>query len=89
MKNIIFKVVGRTKIFFRSFRRSRPEIMFRWSSVQVCHSLEFIMKLNSVAKSPIEKLKTNDPIDEVERKDLLLVCTKLEEAVEQIKTKGS
>ena len=47
------------------------------------------MKLNSVAKSPIEKLKTNDPIDEVERKDLLLVCTKLEEAVEQIKTKSS
>ena len=89
MKDIIFKVVGRTKIFFKSFRKSRPEIMFRWSSVQVCHSLEFIMKLNSVAKSPIEKLKTNDPIDEVERKDLLLVCTKLEEAVEQIKTKGS
>ena len=47
------------------------------------------MKLNSVAKAPIEKLKTNDPIDEVERKDLLLVCTKLEEAVEQIKTKSS
>ena len=47
------------------------------------------MKLNSVAKSPIEKLKTNDPIDERERKDLLLICEQLEEAVEQIKTKGS
>jgi len=63
--------------------------MFRWSSVQVCHSLEFIIKLNSVAKSPIEKLKTNDPIDERERKDLLLICEQLEEAVETIKAKSS
>ena len=63
--------------------------MFRWSSVQVCHSLEFIMKLNSVAKAPIEKLKTNDPIDERERKDLLLICEQLEEAVETIKAKSS
>ena len=63
--------------------------MFRWSSFQACHSLEFIMKLNSVAKSPIEKLKTNDPIDERERKDLLLICEQLEEAVETIKAKSS
>jgi len=89
MKDIIYKVLRRARIFFRSFKKRDPEIMFRWSSFQVCHSLEFIMKLNSVAKSPIEKLKTNDPIDEVERKDLLLVCTKLEEAVEQIKAKSS
>jgi hypothetical protein len=47
------------------------------------------MKLNSVAKSPIEKLKTNDPIDERERKDLLLICEQLEEAVETIKAKSS
>ncbi len=89
MKDIIYKVLCRARIFFRSFRRSRPEIMFRWSSVQVCHSLEFIIKLNSVAKSPIEKLKTNDPIDERERKDLLLICEQLEEAVETIKAKSS
>ena len=89
MRNIVYKVLCRARIFFRSFKQRNPEIMFRWSSVQVCHSLEFIMKLNSVAKSPIEKLKTNDPIDERERKDLLLICEQLEEAVEQIKTKSS
>ena len=89
MKNIIYKVLRRARIFFRSFKKRDPEIMFRWSSFQVCHSLEFIMKLNSVAKSPIEKLKTNDPIDERERKDLLLICEQLEEAVETIKAKSS
>ena len=89
MKDIIYKVLCRARTFFRSFKKRNPEIMFRWSSVQVCHSLEFIMKLNSVAKSPIEELKTNDPIDERERKDLLLICEQLEEAVETIKAKSS
>ena len=89
MKDIIYKVLCRARTFFRSFKKRNPEIMFRWSSVQVCHSLEFTMKLNSVAKSPIEKLKTNDPIDERERKDLLLICEQLEEAVETIKAKSS
>ena len=89
MKDTIYKVLRRARIFFRSFKKRDPEIMFRWSSVQVCHSLEFIMKLNSVAKAPIEKLKTNDPIDERERKDLLLICEQLEEAVETIKAKSS
>jgi len=89
MKDIIYKVLCRARTFFRSFKKRNPEIMFRWSSFQVCHSLEFIMKLNSVAKSPIEKLKTNDPIDERERKDLLLICEQLEEAVETIKAKSS
>lgn len=89
MKDIIYKVLRRARIFFRSFKKRDPEIMFRWSSVQVCHSIEFITKLNSVAKSPIEKLKTNDPIDERERKDLLLICEQLEEAVETIKAKSS
>ena len=89
MKDIIYKVLCRARIFFRSFKKRDPEIMFRWSSFQVCHSLEFIMKLNSLAKSPIEKLKTNAPIDEWERKDLLLICEQLEEAVETIKAKSS
>ena len=89
MKDIIYKVLCRARIFFRSFKKRDPEIMFRWSSFQVCHSLEFIMKLNSLAKSPIEKLKTNDPIVERVIKDLLLICEQLEEAVETIKAKSS